>query len=144
VAVPASKETHAFQRYQTRRECKTHYNADYPVMMPSIGAAGLEMLQACLSTRGDKWQILRVQAMRKDGGFIVISYRGAERTYKADLIISPSRTGYLIFVHDATRFEYDRDYQMSHCQTIEQVCDAVGGYCGVKRSPENIAGSQTT
>ena len=123
VAVPASKETHAFQRYQTRRECKTHYNADYPVMMPSIGAAGLEMLQACLSTRGDKWQILRVQAMRKDGGFIVIS---------------------LIFVHDATRFEYDRDYQMSHCQTIEQVCDAVGGYCGVKRSPENIAGSQTT
>lgn len=99
---------------------------------PTIAVEAFEALQSCASSLDGTWQAIWVQDSRQDGGFVVISFRGGNEVYTPDIIISPSRVGYLVFSHDAKRFERGHDYRCCCCQTIDQVCDAMRVHSGTK------------
>ena len=111
------------------RPRRTGYNEKYLISNPEITAGDFEALQIRALPLSREWQALRVQCSRDDGGFVVISWRGELTHYEADLIISPSRMGYLIFAHDARKFDNSESYLYSQCPTIEEVCKVVIDHC---------------
>jgi hypothetical protein len=121
-----------------RRRRLTDYNGTYLISDPAITTCDLDALHTRALPPNREWQALRVHSSRNGGDFVVISWRGDLTRYEADLIISPSRMGYLIFAHDAVRFEESESYCYSYCQTIEDVCKVVKDYIGDDMSSNAI------
>ena len=117
---------------RSRRPREINPNQHLLIDNPAITIEDFEALQSCASSLDGTWKAIRLHASRQDGGFVVISCRGEHTVYTPDIIVSPSRVGYLVFSHNATSFECGHDYPCCACRTIDQVCDAIRSHRGTK------------
>jgi hypothetical protein len=113
-----------------RRPREVNPNQHLLIDNPTISVEDFETLKSYMSSLDTAWQTIWVHASRRDGGFVVISCRGDQKVYTPDIIVSPSRVGYLVFSHDARIFERGHDYPCCAYRTIDQVCDGMRVHSG--------------
>jgi hypothetical protein len=103
-----------------------------------ISEADFQLICQLLADSGAGWQARHIYVHQRGRNIVVITQTRPCGAYIASLLIAPLWNGYLVFFHAGSIHDLGRDYIVSSCQSVAELCDVISRHCDLPRTQEVI------